>query len=43
MKTAGHIAIVAYSGVQMSAVLGLQDLLEIANRKSAELKAQKTT
>ena len=34
MQSPASIAIVAYSGVQMSAVLGLQDLLEIANRKS---------
>lgn len=31
-----RIAIIAYDGVQMSAVLGLTDLLEIANRYGAE-------
>lgn len=33
-----RIAIIAYPGVQMAAVLGLQDLFEIANLKSAGLK-----
>ena len=34
-----RIAIIAYDGVQMSAVLGLTDLLEIANRYGAETGA----
>lgn len=31
-----HIALLAYEGVQMSAVLGLADLLDVANRYGAE-------
>lgn len=34
--TRAKIAIIAYEGVQMSAVLGLADLLDIANRYGAE-------
>lgn len=38
MNTKHHIALLAYGGVQMSAVLGLADLFGLANRFSKELE-----